>query len=159
MSKRALTNTTTVFRCASRRFSEVFLSCTIFRHSGTLVFQCARLTAVTSASHLICHLLHYDNWSNWTFRPRPVTGNLVAVSARERHGAHVSGTLGGKWRAEISFKEKPRRFSRCPHLSARAGLTRALRVLVQHGLRIKEGTIKYSDICSELNAILWNLYQ
>lgn len=83
-------------------------SSTIFRHSQTLVFQCALLAAVAGASHLICHLLLYDNWSNWTFCPRNVTGNLVAISPGQPHGGHISGTLGGKWRAGISFIEKPR---------------------------------------------------
>lgn len=84
------------------------VSCSIFRPSQTLVFQCALLTAVAGASHLICHLLLYDNWSNWTFCPRNVTGNLVAISPSQPHGGHISETLGGKWRAGISFIEKPR---------------------------------------------------
>lgn len=98
--------------CLSVEVSVIFSLClspssTIFRHSQTLVFQCALFAAVAGASHLICHLLLYDNWSNWTFCPRNVTGNLVAISPSQPHGGHISGTLGGKWRAGISFIEKP----------------------------------------------------
>ncbi len=94
-------------------FSELLSLClspssSVFRPSQTLVFQCTLLTAVAGASHLICHLLLYDNWSNWTFCPRNVTGNLVAISPSQPHGGHISETLGGKWRAGISFIEKPR---------------------------------------------------